>query len=31
VRDPHDTKRVIEAIIACLNPDQQFRAFKVDE
>ena len=31
VRDPHETKRVIETIIACLDPDQQFRAFKVDE
>ena len=30
VRDPHETKRVIETIIACLDPDQQFRAFKVD-
>jgi hydroxymethylpyrimidine pyrophosphatase-like HAD family hydrolase len=31
VRDPHETKRVIETIIACLDPDQKFRAFKVDE
>jgi len=23
VRDPHETKRVTEAIIACLDPDQQ--------
>jgi HAD superfamily hydrolase (TIGR01484 family) len=30
VRDPHETKRVIETIIACLDPDQEFRAFKVD-
>jgi hypothetical protein len=31
VRDPHETKRVIETIIACLDPDRQFRAFKVDD
>jgi len=30
VRSPDETKRVIEAIIACLDPDQQFRSFQVD-
>jgi phosphomannomutase len=30
VRGPTETKRVIEAIIACLGDDQQARIFKVD-
>jgi phosphomannomutase len=30
VRSPDETKRVIEAIIACLDPDQKFRSFQVD-
>jgi hypothetical protein len=29
VRGPEETKRVIEAIIACLDDSQQARAFKV--
>lgn len=29
VRGPNETKRVIEAIVACLDPDQQMRAFEV--
>ena len=29
VRGPGETKRVIEAIIACLDPDQQMRTFEV--
>jgi hypothetical protein len=29
VRGPDETKRVIEAIIACLDDSQQARAFKV--
>jgi hypothetical protein len=29
VRDPNETKRVIEAIIACLDPKQQMRTFQV--
>ena len=29
VRGPHETKRVVEAIIACLDPDQQTRTFEV--
>jgi phosphomannomutase len=31
VHGPDETKRVIEAIIACLDPDQQVRSFEVDE
>jgi phosphomannomutase len=31
VRSPEETKRVIETIIACLDPDQQFRSFQVDK
>jgi phosphomannomutase len=30
VRGPDETKRVIEAIIACLGDDQQLRSFEVD-
>ena len=30
VREPDETKRVIEAIIACLGDDQQVRSFEVD-
>lgn len=30
VKGPHETKRVIEAIIACLGDDQQARSFEVD-
>ncbi len=30
VRCPNETKRVIEAIIACLGDDQQVRSFEVD-
>jgi HAD superfamily hydrolase (TIGR01484 family) len=30
VRGPNETKRVIEAIIACLGDDQQTRSFEVD-
>ena len=30
VRGPDETKRVIEAIIACLGDDQQVRSFEVD-
>ena len=30
VRGPNETKRVIEAIIACLGDDQQVRSFEVD-
>ncbi len=30
VRDSNETKRVIEAIIACLGDDQQVRSFEVD-
>jgi phosphomannomutase len=30
VRSPNETKRVIEAIIACLGDDQQARTFEVD-
>lgn len=29
VRDPNETKRVIEAIIACLDPEQKMRTFQV--
>ena len=29
VRGPNETKRVVEAIIACLDPDQQMRTFAV--
>ena len=29
VRDPNETKRVVEAIIACLDPNQQTRTFQV--
>ena len=29
VRGPDETKRVVEAIIACLDPDQQMRIFKM--
>ena len=29
VRDPNETKRVIEAIIACLDDNQQARTFEV--
>ena len=29
VRGPKETKRVVEAIIACLDPDQQMRTFAV--
>jgi phosphomannomutase len=31
VKGPQETKRVIEAIIACLGDDQQVRLFKVDQ
>jgi phosphomannomutase len=31
VKCPQETKRVIEAIIACLGDDQQVRVFKVDQ
>jgi phosphomannomutase len=31
VKGPQETKRVIEAIIACLGDDQQVRVFKVDQ
>ena len=30
IRNPDETKRVIEAIIACLDPEQQSRSFEVD-
>ncbi len=30
VKGPNETKRVIEAIIACLGDDQQARSFEVD-
>jgi hypothetical protein len=30
VRSPDETKRVIEAIIACLGDDWQVRSFEVD-
>jgi hypothetical protein len=30
VRSPDETKRVIEAIIACLGGDEQVRSFDVD-
>ncbi len=30
VKGPNETKRVIEAIIACLGDDQKVRCFKVD-
>jgi len=30
VRGPDETKRVIEAIIACLGGDEQVRTFKAD-
>jgi HAD superfamily hydrolase (TIGR01484 family) len=30
VRGPNETKRVIEAVIACLGDDQQLRSFQVD-
>jgi len=30
VRGPSETKRVIEAILACLGDDEQARAFEVD-
>ncbi|MGD0830933.1 MAG: hypothetical protein ABR907_08330 [Terracidiphilus sp.] len=30
VKDPAETKRVIEAIIACLGDDQEPRTFQVD-
>src|SRR5664280_2608463 len=30
VRGPNETKRVIEAVIACLGDDQQVRSFEVD-
>ena len=30
IRNPDETKRVIEAIIACLDPEQQVRSFEVD-
>ncbi len=29
VRGPNETKRVVEAIIACLDPDQRMRTFEV--
>jgi hypothetical protein len=29
VRGPGETKRVVEAMIACLDPDQQMRIFEV--
>jgi phosphomannomutase len=29
VRGPNETKRVVEAMIACLDPDQQMRIFEV--
>jgi HAD superfamily hydrolase (TIGR01484 family) len=31
IRNPSETKRVIEAIIACLGPEQQKRSFEVDQ
>ena len=31
IRNPDETKRVIEAIIACLGPEQQVRSFQVDQ
>ncbi len=31
IRNPDETKRVIEAIIACLGPEQQARSFQVDQ
>jgi len=31
VRGPNETKRVVEAIIACLDPDQQMRTFDVPD
>ena len=31
IRNPDETKRVIEAIIACLGPEQQTRSFEVDQ
>ena len=31
IRNPDETKRVIEAIIACLGPEQQSRSFEVDQ
>jgi len=31
IRNPDETKRVIEAIIACLGPEQQLRSFEVDQ
>jgi len=30
VKGPNETKRVIEAIIACLGDDKQARSFEVD-
>jgi hypothetical protein len=31
IRNPDETKRVIEAIIACLGPEGQVRSFEVDQ
>jgi HAD superfamily hydrolase (TIGR01484 family) len=31
IRNPDETKRVIEAIIACLGPEEQSRSFEVDQ
>jgi HAD superfamily hydrolase (TIGR01484 family) len=31
IRNPDETKRVVETIIACLDPDQRNRSFQVDE
>jgi len=31
IRNPDETKRVIEAIIACLGPESQIRSFEVDQ
>jgi phosphomannomutase len=31
IRNPDETKRVVEAIIACLGPENQVRSFEVDQ
>ena len=31
IRNPDETKRVIEAIIACLGPEYEVRSFEVDQ
>ena len=31
IRNPDETKRVIEAIIACLGPEEEVRSFEVDQ